>query len=73
MAGARRRDTSFVIETVRTAQPSFDALEPWAFGIDRTRHGHPGKMDTRRGSSARSDGNVSTTSLFSENGTFGTC
>src|SRR5947209_5104817 len=41
--------------------------------IDRSRHGHPGKMDTRRGSSARSDGNVLTTWLFSENGIFGIC
>ena len=39
----------------------------------RSRHGHPGKMDTLRGSSARSDGNASTTSLFSENGIFGIC
>jgi hypothetical protein len=58
---------------VRTVQFSFDSLKQSAFGIDRFRHDHPGKMATRRGSSARSDGNASTTSLFSENGTFGIC
>jgi hypothetical protein len=72
-AGAKRRDTWFVIETVPMAQPSFDELERWAFGIDRLRHGHLGKMDMRRDSSARSGGNALTTSLCLENGTFGIC
>jgi hypothetical protein len=50
-----------------------DVLGRWAYGIDRSPHGHPGKMDTRRGLLARSGGNALTMWLFSENCTFGIC
>jgi hypothetical protein len=48
-------------------------LERWAYGIDRSPHGRPGRMHTRRGSLARSGGNALTMWLFSEKGTFGIC
>src|SRR4051812_37863446 len=50
-----RRDMWYVIGTAFTAPGSFNACGPWAFGIGRSRHARHGKMDTRRGSSARSD------------------
>jgi hypothetical protein len=42
------------------AMPSSSGCEQWVYGIGRSRHGRHGKMDTRRGSSVRSDGIVST-------------
>ena len=40
-----------VIAMAHMAVPLSGVLEPWAYGIGRFRLGHPGKMDTPRGSS----------------------
>jgi hypothetical protein len=65
LAGEMRRDMWSVIGIGFTAPGSFSACGPWAFGIGRSRHSRHGKMDTRKGSSARSDVIASPISLFS--------
>src|ERR1700730_15547120 len=45
-------------DIVSTAMSSSSGFEQWVYGIGRSRHGRHGKMATRRGSSARSDGIV---------------
>ena len=62
-----------VIGTVFTAPGSFSACGRWAFGIGRSRHARHGKMDMRRGSSARSDVIASTMSLSSASRIFAIC
>ena len=52
------------------ARLSSNGFEQWVYGIGRSRHGRPGKTDTRRGSSARSDGIVLTMLLCSASGIF---
>ena len=52
---------------------SSSGFEQWVYGIGRSRHGRPGKTDTRRGSSARSDGIVLTMLLCSASGIFAIC
>jgi hypothetical protein len=54
-----------VIGIAFTAPGSFGACGPWASGIGRSRHARRGKMDMRRGSSARSDVIASIMSLSS--------
>src|SRR5690348_9787138 len=49
------------------ARLSSNGFEQWVYGIGRSRHGRPGKTDTRRGLSARSDGIVLTMLLCSAN------
>ena len=49
------------------------AYGPWASGIGRSRHARRGKMDMRRGSSARSDMIASTMSLSSASCIFAIC
>jgi hypothetical protein len=73
LAGQMRRDMWSVIGTAFTAPGSFSACGPWAFGIGRSRHSRHGKMDTRKGSSARSDVIASPTSLFSASRIFAIC
>jgi hypothetical protein len=73
LAGGMRRDTWSVIGTVFTAPGSFSACGRWAFGIGRSRHVRHGKMDMRRGSSARSDVIASTMSLSSASRIFAIC
>jgi hypothetical protein len=66
-AGNRRHDISFAIAIASMARLSSNGFEQWVYGIGRSRHGRPGKTDTRRGSSARSDGIVLTMLLCSAN------
>jgi hypothetical protein len=47
---------------------SSSGFERWVYGISRSRHGHHGRTDIRRGSSVRSDGIVLTMLLCSANG-----
>jgi hypothetical protein len=70
LAGEMRRDMWSVIGTGFTAPGSFSACGPWAFGIGRSRHSRHGKMDTLKGSSARSDVIPSPISLFSASSIF---
>ena len=73
LAGEMRRGTSSVIGIASTAPGSFSACGPWASGIGRSRHARRGKMDMRRGSSARSDVIASIMSLSSASGICATC
>ena len=62
-----------VIGTAFMVPGSFSAFELWAFGIGRSHHARHGKMDMRRGSSARSDAIASTVSLSSASSIFAIC
>ena len=73
LPGEMRRNTWSVIGTAFTAPGSFSACGPWAFGSGRSRYARRGKMDVRRGSSARSDVIASTMWLSSASRIFGIC
>src|SRR5262249_48133898 len=64
---------SFAIGIASMARLSCNGFEQWAYGIGRSRHGRPGKTDTRRGSSARSDGIVLTMLFCSAKGICAIC
>jgi len=55
------------------AVPLSGVLEPWAYGISRLRLGHPGKMDTPKGSSVLSGEIAWIISLSSVSSIFVTC
>jgi hypothetical protein len=71
--GNRRHDISFAIGIASMAMWSSSGFERWVYGIGQSRHGRPGKMDTRRGSSVRSDGIVLTMLSSSASGISAIC
>ena len=72
-AWAQAPNTSFAIGIGFMAIFSSGVFVRWASGISRSHRDHHGKMDIRRGSSARSDGSALTMSWCSASSTSASC